>query len=458
MASFAFLFYYWLDFMLGDWTRVRAIKSRSGLVVWERGWWDFAVDPARYRLKVPGSLVSALGKLLPRPDLVMFLSAPPEVLHARKSELNVEELARQNRAWDRVVPSGIRQISVDAEGSLEQVVGSARDAITSHLEERAVGRLSAGWVSLPRPRDPRWVIPRGPRRVVRSALLMYQPVTPLGLGGWNAARVMARFGGFRLLPRSGAPPQEVRELLAPYVPPRGSFAVMRVRGSGRYVAMVLDGTGRPVAFAKVATEERGMAELQSEVRAISTLGSMLAPPASAPHIIDAAPGILVLGAVEWRPRLHPWRLPEQLAGAMGAFFAKGTGDHRSGPSHGDFAPWNVLGDGDGWVVVDWEHASSERPPMFDLFHYLVQGHALLGQPKVERLLEGLRGRGWVGLAIGAYCESAGLDPSEADSYLVTYLQDTKGAIDLSTSDGRRGQRARTALLAGLSMTSPAKGP
>ncbi|HEX6207133.1 MAG TPA: hypothetical protein VF058_02130 [Actinomycetota bacterium] len=120
------LVYYWADFLLGTWLRVQPITARGGLVVMERGWWDIAVDPRRYRLRVGARVIRALGRLLPAPDLVLVLRASPEILAQRKEELPTSELARQNDRWDEIrFPQRIAKIVLDATRSQDDLVADA---------------------------------------------------------------------------------------------------------------------------------------------------------------------------------------------------------------------------------------------------------------------------------------------------------------------------------------------
>jgi aminoglycoside phosphotransferase (APT) family kinase protein len=132
-------------------------------------------------------------------------------------------------------------------------------------------------------------------------------------------------------------------------------------------------------------------------------------------VLFEGPGLLVLEAVRWRPRDRPWELDEEVAYGLGRLFAAGardTGTAPRGPAHGDCAPWNLLRTDDGWVLVDWESAVEEAPPFFDVCHWMVQSHCLLGRPSRQELLDGLRtGRGWVGRAIEAYRRGAGVAAS-----------------------------------------------
>ncbi|MGH3608887.1 MAG: hypothetical protein ACRDRD_12470, partial [Pseudonocardiaceae bacterium] len=86
--SWAKSLYLFVDYQLGWQVRVRPFVRRGGWVILERGWWDVAIDQRRYRLRSSGWLLRALGHLLPRPDLVIVLRAPAQVLYSRKPELS----------------------------------------------------------------------------------------------------------------------------------------------------------------------------------------------------------------------------------------------------------------------------------------------------------------------------------------------------------------------------------
>lgn len=128
--------YLWLDFVLGWAVRVRPLVRRGGWVVFERGWWDHAVDPRRYRLRPPATLVRVLGRLLPRNDLVLVLHAPPEVIRSRRPELTTEELERQMAAWREVLPSRQARVFLDTSMPLETIRERARDAVAALFPRR----------------------------------------------------------------------------------------------------------------------------------------------------------------------------------------------------------------------------------------------------------------------------------------------------------------------------------
>ncbi|MDP9220265.1 MAG: hypothetical protein M3P23_06965 [Actinomycetota bacterium] len=88
---------------------------RSGLLIVERGWWDMAVDPRRYRLhpRLTG-LVEILGRLLPRADIAVLLSGDAQTMDRRKTEIGAQEVERQVNSWQRLARhAGRRVVTVD---------------------------------------------------------------------------------------------------------------------------------------------------------------------------------------------------------------------------------------------------------------------------------------------------------------------------------------------------------
>jgi glycosyltransferase involved in cell wall biosynthesis len=450
-GSSAALAYYWMDFLLGSWLRVWPIRARSGLVVVERGWWDVAVDPRRYGMQVSPRMVAALGRLLPSPDLVLTLEASVETLAERKGELAAPEAQRQMVAWRRILPRHIHQAFLDVSEPIDDAAASAREIVFERLSVRALRRLGAGWIGLPHTLSPRWILPRGPRRAAVAGLSIYQPVTVHGRIGWELARIAASIGAFQLMPRSNAPPRVVREALASHIPARATLATTRANHPGRYVVAVITEAGATAAIAKVASDTDGRDRLRAEDEALARFGSCLGSTVRAPTVIARADGLLLLEAAAWRPRWRPWVLPIEVAKACGELFSCTASRGRSqGGAHGDLAPWNLLRTEAGWMVLDWEDARDDAPPFFDVFHYLVQAHALLRHPSRKELIRGLNtGDGWVGSALRAYGEAAGVPPFRAIDFFPQYLEATLVTLDARTRDGRRGIAARRALLAAV---------
>jgi Phosphotransferase enzyme family len=450
LTSHLVLAYYWLDFLVGGWFRIWPQKTRTGLVLWERGWWDMEVDPTRYRLEDASTLLRMLGRVVPHPDLTVVLEAPAGTLLGRKQEVPGTELMRQTEAWRRLkFPAAKRVLRVDASSEQPQVLAQVRQEIVSLLEERTLSRLGKGWMSFSIG-SAHLVLPRGPRKIARASLLVYQPLLPRAYVAWHLTRLAAGLGALKLTPRADVPPRNVRQLIAPYLRQGGSFALSKGNGPGRFSALLFDGQHNPYAWAKLRTDSSGVEELALEGNAIRRFGPQLPSPLYAPDVLDEAEGILLLRFLPWQARRRPWLMDVDVATALGGFFRRGVASGSFGFVHGDCAPWNLLRTSSGWCLVDWEMAVDDGPPFFDLFHYLFRSHALLGRPDERELLEGLTGNGWIGDLVKAYARGAGVNTRDVPERFHSYLTDASSQSSASHIAGGReiqdaGNRLKLAL-------------
>jgi thymidylate kinase len=133
---------YWFVYStLGYLVTVHLALARAGLVMHDRHLFDTLVDPRRYRYGGPLWLLRLICRLVPKPDLVFLLDAPPEVLHARKQEIAFDETARQREAYITLVGPMRNGHVVDAARPLEQVVGEVNEIILQHVAARTERRL-----------------------------------------------------------------------------------------------------------------------------------------------------------------------------------------------------------------------------------------------------------------------------------------------------------------------------
>lgn len=128
VGSIAKLGWLWLNWWVG-WFRFVGRQSQAGVVLFDRYHADLLVDPVRYRYGGPSALARLASRLMPQPDLVCFLDAPPEVLLARKQEVAPEALRRARDAYLRLAQSHPRFRVIDASRPLEQVVREVIDLI-----------------------------------------------------------------------------------------------------------------------------------------------------------------------------------------------------------------------------------------------------------------------------------------------------------------------------------------
>jgi thymidylate kinase len=442
-VSTVFLLYYWLDFFLGWWIVIRPAVDRGELVVMERGWYDFAVDPRRYRLNVSPRLVRLLGRLLPSPGVVLVLDADERTLLERKRELPADELARQRGAWREMrFRRSTRAIVVDASMAFADVLDAARAVISDPEPSAFPGRRR--WVGLPPTSRPRWYLPSA-SHLAASSLLVYHPVTSLGRVGWSLGYSLAAHGALHLMPSASLPP-EIITLLSAVVDTNATVTVARTNHEGRYVALVIAADGEATSFAKIAVDAGGAAVLAEEAVAIRRVGALLNNRVFAPALRHEASGLMVLDAVEWRPRHDPWRLPPEVAQALGdVFAATADAEGRHGAGHGDLAPWNLLHTKAGWALIDWEDARFDLPPLYDVFHFLVQSHLDLHRPSKRAILDAVRLRGRLVEPIRAYSDAAGIDPSRVSTCFERYLRVSSERLDPAIADHRPGLLVRRRL-------------
>lgn len=422
-VALAKLLYLFLDFLLAwRFTIPRLLRHGSWVIV-ERGWWDLVIDPRRYRL-LPGRLARQLGRLIPEPDLTVLLDGPPAILFARKPELPLEEIGRQIQMARTVLPPSARVIHLDASLPVADLVESVMKRLETRLERSGESRPSdqRAWVHLPpKPLRSRIIIPRTPRRAATAGLRTYHPVTRFGYVASALARPLAALGAAALLPPGNRPAE--LGLLDEILPPSSTYAVRATRQPTRSTAVCLGPDGKWLALAKLAIDDPGQARLEHEASMARALSPHLRPPLSSPAIVAQGDGYLLFEPVIWRARWSAWRLPEEVAWAMGSLYRAGvTGDDGRGFAHGDFAPWNLLRTGDGWALIDWADGRLDALPFRDVFHYIVQASVLLGRPRTRELLAALLGAGPTARPFAAYADGAGLAISSARDFLPDYLQ------------------------------------
>lgn len=70
--------------------------------------YGYIVQPYALRFHGPDLLARAVIRLLPRPHLIVNLTAPPDVIRDRKQELTVSQIEQELRAWSSLPVSNCR--------------------------------------------------------------------------------------------------------------------------------------------------------------------------------------------------------------------------------------------------------------------------------------------------------------------------------------------------------------
>jgi len=133
------LFYYWLD----DYRVVRPARREGTLIVSHRSLIDALVDARRYRYGGPKWLLRWVVRMLPAPDLVCVLDAPPDVIQTRKQEVPLGETARQCAAYRGLAVTIPNGYLVDAGQPARKVAADVADIILRHAARRTARELRA---------------------------------------------------------------------------------------------------------------------------------------------------------------------------------------------------------------------------------------------------------------------------------------------------------------------------
>ncbi len=110
--------------------------ARSTLILNDRHFLDIFVDSVRYRYGGPRWLLSVVKALSPRPDLVILLDAPTEVLQSRKQEVPFAETERQRKDYRALLKGLGNGHIVNAAQPFDRVVNDASRVILNYMVRR----------------------------------------------------------------------------------------------------------------------------------------------------------------------------------------------------------------------------------------------------------------------------------------------------------------------------------
>lgn len=128
-----FLFYN-LDFILGTIVKIDVDKMKKKLVIFDRYYYDYFADMKRYRYNLSTKWAWAFRFIIPKPDLIIVLDAPSDVIYKRKQELEKSEIERQRKEFRKIIRAYSNAILIDANDEKENVIAKVTQCI---LEKQA---------------------------------------------------------------------------------------------------------------------------------------------------------------------------------------------------------------------------------------------------------------------------------------------------------------------------------
>lgn len=84
--------YYFLDYFFGQWYIYFRYQMRNYIVLYDRYYFDFIVDPKRSNIQLNKGLTKLLYRFIHKPSLNFFLYAPPHIILKRKQELSATDI------------------------------------------------------------------------------------------------------------------------------------------------------------------------------------------------------------------------------------------------------------------------------------------------------------------------------------------------------------------------------
>ncbi|NIJ47884.1 hypothetical protein [Rhizomicrobium electricum] len=137
MGASAAKFVLWL---LESWIdRIVASEKNLSIQIFDRYFYDVLVDPVRYRFGGPRILAQLFSVLMPRPQFVLVLDAPAEVIQSRKCEVTFAETQRQRLAYIELAGQLRNVRVVDTNRPLAEVVDDVVEMLFRDMERRHAG-------------------------------------------------------------------------------------------------------------------------------------------------------------------------------------------------------------------------------------------------------------------------------------------------------------------------------
>lgn len=157
------LLYLFADYWIGYFRSVRTASVRTKLVLFDRYFYDILVDPKRVRYGGHQWLLKSLARIVPSPEMVLLLNAPPSVLWARKQEVSFDEVVRQQKQFARIAETIAQAVVIDSAQPASDVVKQARSAIVEYFSRRTHNRLGLSTTVVPSSARNKVIEPPGTR-------------------------------------------------------------------------------------------------------------------------------------------------------------------------------------------------------------------------------------------------------------------------------------------------------
>lgn len=129
------------DWWLGYWANLCHFRAEWRLLIFDRHFVDLLVDPKRYRYGGPMWLARLVSRVIPKPDLFIFLDLPAEVAQARKPEVALDDARKLRGRYLELAGSLPNAHVVQAARPLQEVTAEVERIILDYMAAETCRRL-----------------------------------------------------------------------------------------------------------------------------------------------------------------------------------------------------------------------------------------------------------------------------------------------------------------------------
>lgn len=120
--SMLYPIYYGLNYFLGHFWIWKQKANGGALIIFDRYFYEYFIQPSF--IKCPRWLLKIILKIIPKPDILVFIKSEPEQVFLRKQELSLEEIKRQLKICEKIVArdkNGVIIENTDIDKAVEQI-------------------------------------------------------------------------------------------------------------------------------------------------------------------------------------------------------------------------------------------------------------------------------------------------------------------------------------------------
>jgi thymidylate kinase len=123
LISILRILYITLDYLLGYWIKLRKLICRSpAVIIFDRYSFDLLIDPKRFRINLPDSILKLFYFVTPKPTINFILHCNHNIVLERKKELSVNEIIIQNNLLLKLSSSNNYSYVIDSSQEVNKII------------------------------------------------------------------------------------------------------------------------------------------------------------------------------------------------------------------------------------------------------------------------------------------------------------------------------------------------